>query len=101
MSTVRLTDDFRHHHKYMGIKNSFKTQTRFAGVVALTGTYLYITLYNLKKKKKKKTKKRKKKKKKRKKRESLHPYGITRLPLIQFVSIQESASHICAIPQKN
>ena len=100
MSTVRLTDDFRHHHKYMGIKNSFKTQTRFAGVVALTGTYLYITLYNLKKKKKEK-KKREKQKRKKEKRESLHPYGITRLPLIQFVSIQESASHICAIPQKN
>ena len=100
MSTVRLTDDFRHHHKYMGIKNSFKTQTRFAGVVALTGTYLYITLYNLKKKKKEK-KKREKQKRKKEKRESLHPYGITRLPLIQFVSIQESASHICAISQKN
>ena len=69
MSTVRLTDDFRHHHKYMGIKNSFKTQTRFAGVVALTGTYLYITLYNLKKKKKKKKKKKEKNKKEKKKKE--------------------------------
>lgn len=33
-------------YKYKGIKNSLKTQTRSAGVAALTGTYLYITLYN-------------------------------------------------------
>ena len=74
MSTVRLTDDFRHHHKYMGIKNSFKTQTRFAGVVALTGTYLYITLYNLKKKKKKTKQKREKQKRKKEKRERVYTH---------------------------